>query len=198
MGLSGDRSSLQQLLPQALPLDTCLVAPVLLAQCEAAVEDALSSGGWVDVAPLLPSIMTPADVTAILTRLPQLSAATGGAGAAGKGGAGSKGSGGAAAAGGKGKGKGEGEGQGKGSAGDMSAGDGGGSGGSAVVVAGSVVVSPGLVQQLRQEAEAVAREAASTAVAERKAGPKAAGAQEAGAAAAQVGWESTTALLPAA
>ncbi len=58
---------------------------------QAGVEDALATGSWVDVAPLLPSVLSTADVTALLTQhVPALAAApaAGGGKGGGKGGAG--------------------------------------------------------------------------------------------------------------
>lgn len=159
MGIANEKNYLKGAFPEGIALETAFVGPLLLSQLEAAVEDALSGGTWVDVAPLLPSVLTAADASALLSRVPQLQqAGAGGAGSAGAatGGKGSKGAAAAAAA-----------------AGGVAAG-GQGAGAAArapVVLAHTCVVSGKLVSDLQAEVDADARQAAEKALQERRAGP---------------------------
>ncbi|EFJ45906.1 hypothetical protein VOLCADRAFT_105788 [Volvox carteri f. nagariensis] len=83
LGISNERSYLRGTFPDGLPLESAFVSPSLLAALEAAVEDVAAAastgsgvgsggGGWVDVAPLLPSVLSEADVAALLGRIPLL------------------------------------------------------------------------------------------------------------------------------
>jgi hypothetical protein len=46
MGLTGGRAELERLLSDGIALDGAIVAPQLLLQLEASVDEALSSGSW--------------------------------------------------------------------------------------------------------------------------------------------------------
>ncbi|PNW71999.1 hypothetical protein CHLRE_16g686650v5 [Chlamydomonas reinhardtii] len=99
MGISNERAHLRAAFPKGVALESAYLAPQLLATLEAAVDDVLAAnahavslaggggaggggggggagggggGGWVDVGPLLPSVLGPADVAALLGRLPAL------------------------------------------------------------------------------------------------------------------------------
>ncbi len=83
MGISNSVSHLRSAFPDGIPLDSAFVSPALAAALEAAVEDAVAGGGgggaggggagggggWVDVGPLLPSVLSAADVAALLQRV---------------------------------------------------------------------------------------------------------------------------------
>lgn len=73
MGISNTASHLRSAFPDGIPLDSAFVSPALAAALEAAVEDAVTggggSGGWVDVGPLLPSVLSAADVAALMQRV---------------------------------------------------------------------------------------------------------------------------------
>lgn len=68
LGISGGRTYLEATFPEGVPLETAFVGPSLLAQLEAAAEEALSAGSWIDVAPLLPPSLSAADISDLLTR----------------------------------------------------------------------------------------------------------------------------------
>ncbi|GIM08278.1 hypothetical protein Vretimale_12254 [Volvox reticuliferus] len=83
LGISNERAYLRSTFPDGLPLESAFVAPSLLATLEAAVDEVATAAtaaaggsaagcGWVDLGPLLPSILSEADVAALLGRVPLL------------------------------------------------------------------------------------------------------------------------------
>ncbi|KAK9817206.1 hypothetical protein WJX72_011062 [[Myrmecia] bisecta] len=68
LGISSGRSYLETAFPDGLALDTAFVSADLLHSLEAASEDALASATFCDVGPLLPSVLTPTDVTTLLQK----------------------------------------------------------------------------------------------------------------------------------
>lgn len=135
--MAQERQYLKNTFPDGIALETAFIAPTTLTQLEAAVEEAVASGSWTDVAPLLPSVLTPADAAALLSLVPALSA-----------GAHTTKGGHTSAAGGGGGGGGKGA---KGGAGAGAGAAGGQQGGSApVVVAVTCVVSPALVSEMNE------------------------------------------------
>lgn len=151
MGYGGDAASLSKMFPQGIQLDTAFINPSLLVSVQASIEEALTGGTWVDVAPLLPSAFTPADITRLLEHVPQLKRSTVGTGTTGKGGKGSNAAAAAASAG----------------SAEASA--------EPVVAGATCVVSAALLTSATQEVVKLAREGAEKALKEKKAMPGNAG-----------------------
>mmetsp|Transcript_28665 Transcript_28665/g.68377 ORF Transcript_28665/g.68377 Transcript_28665/m.68377 type:complete len:806 (-) Transcript_28665:90-2507(-) len=74
LGLSGPagRSELSALLPAGMQLSSAIVDPAIVDQLEAAAEEALSSGSWVDLWPLMPSVLPVEDAAALVDRCPSV------------------------------------------------------------------------------------------------------------------------------
>jgi hypothetical protein len=77
-GIPGDKAYCRTTFPDGLALDSVCVGPGLLAQLEAAVEEALAAGSWLDAAGVLPSAFSEADVAGVLAKCSGVVAATGG------------------------------------------------------------------------------------------------------------------------
>ena len=69
-GVSQPRAWLSAQHPEGVHLDSAMVAPTLLDQLDAAVEEALASTGWADVAAHLPPSLGPPDAVAAASRSP--------------------------------------------------------------------------------------------------------------------------------
>ena len=69
-GVSQPRAWLSAQHPEGVHLDSAMVAPALLEQLDAAVEEALASAGWADVAAHLPPSLGPPDAVAAASRSP--------------------------------------------------------------------------------------------------------------------------------
>ena len=69
-GVSQPRAWLSAQHPEGVHLDSAMVAPTLLDQLDAAVEEALASTGWADVAAHLPPTLGPPDAAAAASRSP--------------------------------------------------------------------------------------------------------------------------------
>ncbi|EFN57486.1 hypothetical protein CHLNCDRAFT_143015 [Chlorella variabilis] len=77
-GIPAPRPFLAHHFPDGLALDSAYLSPAVV---EAAAEEALAAGGWCDVAPHLPSILSPGDTAALLAQCRAVAgaaAATGG------------------------------------------------------------------------------------------------------------------------
>eukprot|EP00798_Chlamydomonas_sp_ICE-L_P012768 gene12768-16019_t len=139
VGITNEMIYLAGKFPDGIALETAFVAPSLLLQLEAAVEEAVASDSWLDVAPLLPSVLTPADTSALLKKVPLLSATSKTAG------------------GGKSKSKG------------ASAAAGIAAATTPLVLASSCVVSQHVFNELQEAANAAARKAPEKAISDRRA-----------------------------
>ena len=69
-GVSQPRAWLSAQHPEGVHLDSAMVAPTLLEQLDAAVEEALASTGWADVAAHLPPSLGPPDAVVAASRSP--------------------------------------------------------------------------------------------------------------------------------
>lgn len=76
LGFSSERAHLSKAFPTGIPLESVFVHPSVLTRVQAAVEEALAADSWVDVAPLLPSVLTSADVARLLQFVPLLAKAS--------------------------------------------------------------------------------------------------------------------------
>ena len=72
LGVTNTRVHLESLFPEGIPLQTAFVAPLLIQQLDAAVEEALDSNSWVDCLTLVPSVLSPADAADLLARCPSV------------------------------------------------------------------------------------------------------------------------------
>lgn len=70
LGVSNARTHLVGLFPEGIPLQSAFVAPSLIEQLNAAVEEALDSKSWMDCLPLVPSVLSAADAADLLARCP--------------------------------------------------------------------------------------------------------------------------------
>lgn len=67
-GIPNARAFLAQHFPDGLALESAYVSPAVVDQVEATVEEALAGGGWCDVLPHVPSILSTADATTLLAQ----------------------------------------------------------------------------------------------------------------------------------
>jgi hypothetical protein len=74
LGVNNARAHLEGLFPEGIPLQTAFVAPTLIQQLDAAVEEALESNSWVDCLPLVPSVLSATDAVDLLARCPSVKA----------------------------------------------------------------------------------------------------------------------------
>ena len=72
LGVTNARVHLDSLFPEGIPLQTAFVAPLLIQQLDAAVEEALDSNSWVDCLTLVPTVLSPADAADLLARCPSV------------------------------------------------------------------------------------------------------------------------------
>ena len=66
LGIASGKQHLQSTLPEGIPLETAFVSPSVVHQLDASAEDAVASGSWCDVQPLLPSALSHDDAAALL------------------------------------------------------------------------------------------------------------------------------------
>ncbi|KAI3438673.1 hypothetical protein D9Q98_001094 [Chlorella vulgaris] len=81
-GIPSARPFLAEHFPDGIALDSAYLSPAVVDQVEAAVEEALAAGGWCDITPHAPSILSAGDTAALLSRCQAVTgavAATGGA-----------------------------------------------------------------------------------------------------------------------
>ena len=75
MGIANGRSYMEAAFPDGSPLETAFAAPQLASQLDAAVEEAISSGSWLDAQACLPSALGSADAASLLEKSPALQSA---------------------------------------------------------------------------------------------------------------------------
>ena len=75
MGIANGRSYMEAAFPDGSPLETAFAAPQLASQLDAAVEEAVSSGSWLDAQACLPSALSTADAASLLQQSPALQSA---------------------------------------------------------------------------------------------------------------------------
>jgi hypothetical protein len=68
LGVGNARAHLETLFPDGIALQTAFVAARLTDQVDAAVEEALDSGGWVDCLQAVPSVLSAGDTADLLAR----------------------------------------------------------------------------------------------------------------------------------
>lgn len=77
MGHSNPQAHLQAAFPDGVALQHCFVGSEFIAQLDAAAEEALAAGTWVDVGPLLPAALPAEDAAELLQRCPSVLRTTG-------------------------------------------------------------------------------------------------------------------------
>ena len=70
LGVPNAQQHLAGLFPGGFALRSAYVAPSQLQQLDAAVDEALEAGSWVDCLPLVPSVLSTADAVDLLSRAP--------------------------------------------------------------------------------------------------------------------------------
>ncbi|KAL4425678.1 hypothetical protein ABPG75_009694 [Micractinium tetrahymenae] len=77
-GIPAPKQFLAQHFPDGIALDSAFVSPAVVDQVEATVEEAMAGGGWCDVAPHVPSILSLGDTAALLAKCKAVAAASSG------------------------------------------------------------------------------------------------------------------------
>uniref|UniRef100_A0A383VLC1 E3 UFM1-protein ligase 1 homolog n=1 Tax=Tetradesmus obliquus TaxID=3088 RepID=A0A383VLC1_TETOB len=67
-GISNEKAYLKQSFPEGLALESVYVSPSVVSQAEAAVDEALRNGAWLDVATVLPPSLALQDVAQLLAK----------------------------------------------------------------------------------------------------------------------------------
>ena len=70
LGVTNAQQHLLELFPDGLALQSAFVAPTHVQQLDAAIEEALEGGSWVDCLPLVPSVLSTADTVDLLSKVP--------------------------------------------------------------------------------------------------------------------------------
>lgn len=68
MGISDGGGYMRTAFPDGVPLESAFIAPQLRAQLDATLDEAASSGSWMDAQSVLPSAISPADASSLLQR----------------------------------------------------------------------------------------------------------------------------------
>lgn len=69
LGIADKKSYIASGFPEAVALDSVAIAPQMQAQLEAAIDEALSSSGWIDAMSHLPTTLNATDVSSLLERV---------------------------------------------------------------------------------------------------------------------------------